>query len=316
MLDLRQAVLAVAARGASFDPVDERLDLLTRERLVVSKRGDVRIRVPRRHAVGADSFADHRREGFHLLVAVEAERSDAALLVAGDALLFDQRSDRRSVRDLGELGFAGRRAVREADDRAGDRRGGDGRSLASENSVDRVSRKRAGVGDLHRLRFDHEGLANRRRADLAADELQVVLQDRGGEAVLGRVSQHGFARVFRVRVHDEDLDALGFVGGLDLREFRTNLRHVASAAHHEHDRRSILVAVQFAGIAIRSHKAEVVDARGSSRQRRFDRRCHVSSGCLLGASSDCEGKHHACGSHGQGAFHRAVSSSVGLRIRA
>ena len=59
---VRQRILAFAARSAGLDPVDDRLHLRVGQAHVVGPHRAVVVGVVRRHALGAQHFADHRRE--------------------------------------------------------------------------------------------------------------------------------------------------------------------------------------------------------------------------------------------------------------
>src|SRR5690606_18366232 len=156
---------AFAARSAGFDPGDQRLDLVARERLVVLELADERIRIPRRHAIGADRLTDHAGELLHLFIVVEPEGRDAAFLVAGDALLFDDRRDLVGVGDPGVRGLRSRRTAREGDRRRVERYRFHRHLLAVDEVFDRVGGDRTAIDDIHRLRRDHESLADARGAD-------------------------------------------------------------------------------------------------------------------------------------------------------
>ena len=95
-----EGVGTLAARRAGFNPVDHCLDLVGRQAPVVGEVTNARISVIRRHALGPQGFADHQRMALDLLVVDQGHRTDAAGLVAGDALFLNDRCD---VPDVGDL---------------------------------------------------------------------------------------------------------------------------------------------------------------------------------------------------------------------
>ena len=167
-----QRVGAVAARRSLLDPVDHRLHLVGRQPLVVGEFPDVRIGMIGRHPVGSDHLADHRGEALDHLVVGHGEGRDAALLVAGHALGFE---DRRHVLGVGDLGDA---ALWEGDGRAAARdRVGDRQRI--QRLGGRTARQRAAEGDFPALRVNHEDFGGPRHAQRFADQLVGVHQDRG-----------------------------------------------------------------------------------------------------------------------------------------
>ena len=88
-----------AARRAGFDPVDQLLCFFDRQAARVLEHADVRVRMPRRHALRADDFANHRREARDDVVVRHRKRADAAGAMAGHAVVDQHRGDLLGVGD-------------------------------------------------------------------------------------------------------------------------------------------------------------------------------------------------------------------------
>ena len=95
-----QWILAFAARSAGLNPVHECLGLLDAQRFVVFPNPNMRISMPRWHALGANDFAHHRGEAPHHFIARHRPRPKAALGMANHTLLLKNRRDGVCVADL------------------------------------------------------------------------------------------------------------------------------------------------------------------------------------------------------------------------
>ncbi len=258
-----QRVRAGPARRPGLDPVHQGLRLVGRQALVVLEDADVRVGEIGRHAVRAHRLPDHRREAPDHLVAVHREGADAAVHVAGDALLLQDRRDLRGIGDVGEVG--GVRPLGEGDRLARGSEGGAGdlRLVAGQQRVHSLvgASQRPAVGHGPGLRVDHEDLALALHAQLLAHQLLLVHQDRDAQAFLRGLGRDGVAAVGEVGVQRPDDDASVLVGVGQLLQLGVAGALVGRAVRpaHHHDRRRVAEVIEVLGQPRVIGELEVVD---------------------------------------------------------
>ena len=292
-------VLAFTARRTALDPVDDHLHLRVRQAHVVGPDRAVAVRMVRRHALGPQHFADHRREAFDDVVAVHRERTEAALRVAARRTFrraparsaSRSRSSRtrstcwRSGKSTGVPFTAASATGTGLPSSTAFERRGQRRFLVlllRERIVDRtVIRDRPGLG------LDQEDFRRRRDAQRATDQLQLVLQHR--QVGRARRADELAARRIQRRIEHQELHVLALECVADFGERFGGPRGdgVAVCRRHQDDGRAGRVVIELVAHAALVGQHEVVDLRPDERGVRVGARgapqntqdCGRQAGC-------------------------------------
>ena len=201
----------------------QHLRLLIRDRAITNEVAEMRIGVPRRHALGANDFADHRREATHVFITRHRPRPDAAGTMTGDALFLQQWCDLIDIGNFCVLGFS--LALGEIDN-ATDCFGFFNRNgFIRENGAERVGQiailrlrllrakrktiiDRPAISKLPRARIDYENIGGACNTQSFADQLRLIAQDRQIDAEFGGFLRERRAIILCVRIDHQKFDAL------------------------------------------------------------------------------------------------------------
>ncbi len=94
---LGQRIAIAILDGAGFDPVHQLLYFFFTEQHIVDEITHVAVDLARRHALGHDDFANHRRPALHHGMTVHGKRCNATLAVTTGTVF---RNQRRNVVDI------------------------------------------------------------------------------------------------------------------------------------------------------------------------------------------------------------------------
>ena len=255
--------------------MDQGADLFAAQALIVMELAHGRIGAPRWHALGAQHFADHRREALDTLIVGQGHGADATGLVTGDALGLNDRCDVVGVGHLGGSDLAVARYVDQATFRilprhlggvarqeGGQGIGGPGLGrLGALALIGHAIIDGAAIDHLPGLGLDDDDLGGAGHAQLFTNQLIAVQQDRQVIAIGLGLGQNLFARVGGGGVQHHELNALAREGRHQRLHGGAGIATDGAAVLNgdDHHGRGIAHPIEFFGQEVLVGQTEIID---------------------------------------------------------
>ena len=218
--------------------------------------------MPRRHALRTNYLADHRRKPFDHVVARHLPGTDAAVAMAGDAVVDQHRRNRLFIGDLGVRRTT--RRLRHPDLATAHCRAGGGCRSTGQHRIERrrgVLRVTA-IGERPVPRVDDQHFAVVAQPERLADQLCFVDQDGQIDALFLCGRSNLIAMLGQVGVDHQERDALRSILVAQVPDVgkRPGVGDAAVALRDQHDRLHVGQIGELVRLACVIQQAEVVDS--------------------------------------------------------